>query len=138
MTKKNFWVIDDDPVFQMIIQKLLMKVDFCGNVETSKNGMEAAEKLEDAISSPETLPDYIFLDINMPIMDGWQFLARFTDEIRKVKDDGPIVYIVTSSIDSKDKKAAEEHPLVEDYIVKPVSLEFIKSLRPPERPVILD
>jgi len=37
--KKNFWVIDDDPIFQMIVQRMLMQIDFCGNVETSKNGL---------------------------------------------------------------------------------------------------
>lgn len=136
MQKKNFWVIDDDPIFQMIVQKLLMQIDFCGNVETSKNGLYAADKLKEALESPGSLPDIIFLDINMPIMDGWQFLEKFTSWIN---EDGkvPEIYIVTSSIDDKDKDKAAAHNYIKDYIIKPVTPEFIRSLRPPEEPVKL-
>ena len=136
MEKKNFWVIDDDPIFQMIAQKLFMQIDFCGNVETSKNGLEAADKLKEALENPTSLPDIIFLDINMPIMDGRQFLEKFTSWI----DDShpvPDIYIVTSSIDDNDKQKAADHRYIKDYIVKPVTPDFIRSLRPPEDPIVL-
>lgn len=136
MRKKNFWVIDDDPIFQMIVQKLFMQIDFCGNVETSKNGLEAVDKLNEALESPASLPDVIFLDINMPIMDGWQFLKQFTEKIDpSVKI--PKIFIVTSSIDEKDQVKAAAHDYVDDYIVKPVTLEFLQTLRPPDEPLNL-
>tara|TARA_Y100000782_G_C10188796_1_gene268910 strand:+ start:13269 stop:13682 length:414 start_codon:yes stop_codon:yes gene_type:complete len=134
--KKNFWVIDDDPVFQMIIQKLLMRIDFCGNVETSKNGMEAAAKMLEALESESSLPDFIFLDINMPIMDGWQFLERFTEPLKESQRI-PAIFIVTSSIDESDREKAKSHPLVQGYITKPVKLEFLQSLRPESGPLKL-
>ncbi len=126
--KKNFWIIDDDPVFQMIAQKLLMRIDFCGSVETSKNGLEAATKMQEALESKESLPDVIFLDINMPIMDGWEFLERFTTQMKSL-DYPPKLFIVTSSIDTVDREKAKDHPLVQGFVVKPMTLDFVESLK---------
>ena len=78
---KDVFVIDDDKVFHFIIKKLFSKNNIDINPSFYMNGLEAIEEIKEKISNGVTMPDLILLDINMPIMDGWQFL----DEFRKTK-----------------------------------------------------
>ena len=77
MNFKKVFIVDDDKVFHFIIKKLLLK----NNIQTEpvffENGFDAIEELKDKIDSENDLPDLILVDINMPIMDGWQFLEEF-------------------------------------------------------------
>lgn len=100
MRKINFIsIVDDDPITVFGIKKMLNSTVECKMVESHKNGKLALESIKKSIAENEPLPEIIFLDINMPIMDGWQFLAEFITLpiTTKVK-----VNIVTSSIDPHD------------------------------------
>lgn len=92
-------IIDDDPITVFGIKKMLdISVD-CNMVDTYSNGKSALENIMARLGGNNSLPQIIFLDINMPIMDGWQFLEEF---IKLPIQQRVRVNIVTSSIDPYD------------------------------------
>lgn len=118
-------IIDDDAIFRFGVKKMMETVQFSRNFLVYKNGKEAFDNLLPKLQMNTNLPDAIFLDLNMPIMDGWQFL----DELIKIPVAEKIpIYIVSSSVDSRDIKKANSYKIVNKYIVKPFSMTTIKSL----------
>lgn len=122
---KTICIIDDDPIFRFGTKKMMEKVQNSLNFLVYKNGKEAADNLLPRLQLDMEYPDVILLDLNMPIMDGWQFL----DELAKIPAAKTIpIYIVSSSVDSRDIKKAETYKMVNKYIVKPFSISKIQSL----------
>ncbi len=120
---KDVFIVDDDKVYHFILKKLFSKNNLNINPSFYINGLEAIEVIKGKIDSGKELPDLILLDINMPIMDGWQFL----DEFRKTKtpnDDKTTIYLVSSSDNISDiNKAKEYQDQVQDYFFKPMTAE---------------
>jgi len=125
--KHNVCLIDDDSIYQFTARKLLESTGLAKQIQSFYNGSEAIKYFKDQNNSPETLPDVIFLDINMPIMNGWEFL----EEYHKLSNKLPkliVVYVVSSSIDSNDMQKSKEYKVVSDYIVKPINRNQYKEL----------
>lgn len=100
MKKLNcLYIIDDDPITVFGIKKMLNAFIECDHIQTFENGKLALEGVRDAQKNGGVLPEVIFLDINMPIMDGWEFLAEFL-KIRL--EEKVIINVITSSIDPAD------------------------------------
>jgi CheY-like chemotaxis protein len=114
------YIIDDDPIFVYSLKKLISLRNYCDEVFSFPNGADALEALKNANNTGILMPDIILLDINMPIMDGWEFLveyAKLKPEINK-----PItLFILTSSINDQDIKRAKAIESVNSYITKPVT-----------------
>lgn len=118
-------IIDDDPIFIFGLKKVMNSVDFSEEVLVYKNGEDALENLIAIKDDKGALPEVILLDLNMPIMDGWQFLDEFT----QVKVDKKItVYIVSSSIDPLDYEKTKKYSHIENYIIKPVQTDDLKTI----------
>lgn len=123
-------IIDDDPITVFGIKKMLSSVIECDNISTYYNGKLAIDDLRIKLEGGEqNMPEVIFLDINMPIMDGWQFLEEFiTVPIeKKIR-----INIVTSSIDPFDIKQAEffktkTHHTIE-FNSKPMTRNIIQEI----------
>ncbi len=95
------FIVDDDPITVFGIKKMLRSVTNCDDVQIFQNGHEAYEAIKERQEKGKNIPDVIFLDINMPIMDGWGFLDEFID----LDIDGHVVInMITSSIDPADYK----------------------------------
>ncbi|MEO9892445.1 response regulator [Aurantibacter sp.] len=133
MTKINsIYIVDDDPITVFGIRKILDSIVECDNIETFKNGKLAIDSIKNEVENSGNIPDIIFLDINMPIMDGWQFMAEFitlpiTKKIR--------INVITSSIDATDYENWEcyrnkTHHIV-DYIHKPAKRSEIEKITIP-------
>lgn len=102
MTKINcIYIIDDDAITLFGIRKLLQKNVACDNIYEFKNGKVAINALQRQIELDRDIPDIIFLDINMPIMDGWEFLNEF---IKLPINKKVTINIITSSIDPCDER----------------------------------
>ena len=112
-------IIDDDPIHQYGMKILMKKVDFSNEVMVFHNGQEAIDAMLDLLNLGETLPSVIFLDLNMPIKDGWGFLDDFV-KIPHQNREQVIIYVVSSSITSGDRIRAGQYEIVSNYIVKPV------------------
>ena len=118
-------IIDDDPIYVFGAKKIMQYANFCNAFLIFHNGEEAITNLKSIIKAGEKLPDIILLDLNMPIMDGWQSLDEFT----KIKTDKKItIYIITSSIDPTDIERSKEYNNENNYLVKPITLEILKNL----------
>jgi len=130
--KHNVCLIDDDNIYQFTARKLVESTGLAKKIQSFYNGSDAINYFKDqSNNNPETLPDVIFLDINMPIMNGWEFLEEYNKLSNKFSK--PIVvYVVSSSIDSNDMQKSKEYKAVSDYLVKPISRiqykELIESL----------
>ncbi len=126
---KDVFVIDDDKVFHFIIKRLFSK----NNIDISPsfyfNGLEAIEEIKQKINSGNTLPDLILLDINMPIMDGWQFLDEFRKTRIVTQGERTTIYLVSSSDSISDiNKAKEYQDQIKDYFFKPMTLEDLQKI----------
>lgn len=116
-------VIDDDPIFVRVVKKMMGVADFCNDVQVYNNGKEAVEGLKE--SSTSISPDIIFLDINMPIMNGWGVLDMFES---LGLPDGVHVYVVSSTIDPAEIARARSYPFVVDFIEKPITVDIFKDI----------
>jgi len=115
----NLFVIDDDKIYHFLFKNLLKQNGINVNVSFFHNGLEAIDHLKQHINDSGMYPDLILLDVNMPIMNGWQFL----DEYTKLKDVSRLspVYMISSSNNEVDiNKAKEYNHAVKDYFLKPV------------------
>ncbi len=118
-------IIDDDPIYVFCTKRIMDLADFCESFLIFHNGKEALDKLSAIIQRNENLPEVILLDLNMPVMDGWEFLEEFT----KIPASKTItIYIVTSSINPEDIERAEQFDNVNNYIVKPVTAEKLMQI----------
>lgn len=123
MKKKSIWIIDDDSIFKIIIQKLISKVEVFDNVKTFSNGLEASIAFKELIIEPELIPDIILLDIEMPLLDGWGFIEEIKTIIPNYKDKNLNIYISSSSIAAEDKIKADSNACVFGYLTKPITLD---------------
>jgi CheY-like chemotaxis protein len=130
MTKINsIGIIDDDPITVFGIKKILNSLDICSNISAYANGKEAIDGIRELIAKNQAVPEVIFLDINMPIMDGWQFLEEFISLPLKKRIR---INIVTSSIDPLDKqnweyyKSRTQHIL--DFKNKPLGKKELSEI----------
>ncbi len=121
--KGGVCIIDDDHIFIYGVKRLIDETSFCDELLVYQNGLDALEELKDT----SELPGIIFLDLNMPMMTGWEFL----DEYLQIETNDPSqtqVYIVSSSVDPKDLLKINEYALVQDYILKPVTAEDLEKI----------
>lgn len=127
MKKFNtIWIVDDDPIYVFGAKRKLKQINFAKSVRALDNGKEALEELHHlATTEKAELPDLILLDINMPKMDGWQFLKALDNMSCK---DNITIYLVSSSIDSQDIEKARTSILVSGYLNKPLQTEKILGI----------
>jgi two-component SAPR family response regulator len=124
MKKYIFCVIDDDFIYQFTIKKILSNLSLPIDIIIFQNGQLALDFLTENVENESVLPDLIFLDINMPVKNGWQFLEDYESLHTKLKKQNQI-YLVSSSIDSQDTEKAAKNKLLSGYIYKPVTKEKI-------------
>ena len=118
-------IIDDDPLFTYVLSKQMKVINFCSSVLVFNNGLEALKYLKPILESPDVLPSVILLDLNMPVLDGWQFLDEFIQFVPAKKI---TVYIVSSSIDAADHKKALSYKEVSNFYIKPVTQENLEEI----------
>jgi CheY-like chemotaxis protein len=122
-------IIDDDPITVFGIKRMLSSLNVSKNIKCYINGKEAIDDFKSILKRNENVPEVVFLDINMPIMDGWQFLEEFitlpiAHRIR--------INILTSSIDPKDREnwkyyMTRTHHIL-DYKNKPIQKKEIEEI----------
>ena len=120
MKQKTIWVIDDDPIYQIIVNKMIQKSELFLNTVSFKNGKDAIDAFKKKLKENEVLPNIVLLDINMPIMDGWEFMEEMVP-LKSQFNDSIQIYIVSSSIAEEDKNKAKHYPQIIDYLVKPLN-----------------
>lgn len=118
----NIFLVDDDKIFSVIANITLNKLYEGLNFTCLANGEHALEKIKEC--ADKDMPTILFLDINMPIMGGWDFL----EALEKIEQKRFPIYMTSSSIDPKDIQKASEHPLITGFIEKPFDRVEMKAL----------
>ncbi len=121
-TKLNVLLVDDDSIYQFIARKTLEATGLAAKINVCSNGEEAYRFLEDNQENVNELPDVILLDVNMPVMNGWEFLHAFKNLQSPAIKHIPI-FLVTSSVNDADINYSQQFSNVQDYIVKPLVKE---------------
>lgn len=127
MIKKNIWVIDDDSIYQIIVTKIIKKTDLFSTISSFLDGKDGLEALLSVIKNNEVLPDIILLDINMPVMDGWEFMEEL-GKLQLLLNKHIDVYISSSSIAIEDKNKSKTYPAILGYLSKPITKNDIELI----------
>jgi len=120
-------VIDDDLIYSIAIKHIINRSEISADTLFFKNGQSALEYFKQNLTNIASLPDVILLDLNMPILDGWQFLDKYEPLIDQLSKTIP-VYIVSSSVDEEEYKKAKSFQTVKDFIVKPITVERLQQI----------
>lgn len=122
-------IIDDDEVYIKLVRKIIDLKQLSENLLIFKNGQEALNYFKPILEnlSDKDFPEIILLDLNMPVMDGWNFLNEFTKIKTKTKVKTTL-YIVSSSINPSDLQKAKTYSMVTDYLVKPIKMTDFEAL----------
>jgi CheY-like chemotaxis protein len=122
LTIHKTYIVDDDPIFVFVLKKLLLKHTEFGIVQDYKDGYKA---LETILESDFVEPTILLLDINMPLIDGWQFLEKLQEANY---NNNLCVFVMSSSIDINDIEKAKEFSVVKDFISKPITHEKLDKI----------
>lgn len=122
-------VIDDDRIYVNLIKRIIEVKKLSQNLIIFKNGKEALDHFRPILENKNqnSLPDIIFLDLNMPVMDGWEFLGEFV-KIKNNFNKRITLYVVSSSIDPNDLERAKSFSLVTDYLIKPIEMKKFEKI----------
>ena len=122
-TFKNICFIDDDELFLLVSKAIMRDENFAEHIHNFEDGGEALKYLKSVENV--MLPEVLFLDINMPMMDGWEFMEALEglDIGNKMK-----IYITSSSINPLDLEKAEKSPFIKGFISKPISPDKLKKV----------
>ncbi|MEO8252984.1 MAG: response regulator [Flavobacterium sp.] len=121
MKTKTIWVVDDDPIYQIIMKKIIDKSGVFSCAISFTHGKEAIDKLKEVLSENKKIPDIILLDIEMPVLDGWGFMEEIT-VLKPLIIPEIQIYISSSSIAIEDKDKAKNDPNILGYMSKPITI----------------
>ena len=117
---KTIFLIDDDPVFVYLTKKIICSVNGGCEIREFADGELAIERLKQICDDNTSLPDIIFVDLSMPVMDGWEFLNEY--DLLRPKLSKPIeLFIVSSSISPQEVERSKTYAAVSDFLIKPVA-----------------
>lgn len=118
-------VIQDDLMYRTIAQKILQTSGLFSDVLVFDNGLSAITYMQQ-YNSPEQLPDIILLDIGMPIMDGWTFLAEY-EKLSPILNKQSSIFIHTASAFEEDLRKAEQYSCVAGNIPTPLRINDLQK-----------
>lgn len=122
-------LVEDDPITILVCERILKMTGFADEVLTCRDGLEAKDYLTRQLDTGARVPQIIFLDINMPVMNGWEFLAEF-DKMKHRFQVQPPIYILSSTVDPEDFRKAEAHQSVKTFISKPLVKDHLEVIQP--------
>lgn len=121
------WVIDDNTIDNYVTDKVLKKAGFATEVACFTEARLALLSLESLIGSSNKMPEVLFLDISMPVMNGFDFLDVFSKlDFKSQKK--PVIFMLSSSVDQNDMSRALNNPAVCHYLNKPLTVDATQKL----------
>lgn len=118
-------LVDDDTVTNFLHQRLITKLISTKDINTVSNGREAINYLLQRAAEGKEYPSLILLDINMPVMDGFEFLEKF--ETIKEPDCNVLIFMLTSSSNTADQNKATKYN-IQGYINKPLNELKVRNI----------
>jgi CheY-like chemotaxis protein len=123
-------VVNDNELLLLISKKMIALSNFAEETITATNGLEAIEYFEDLLQNESPInkaPEFIFLDLHMPSMDGWEFLAVFTEKYAKHFPNLKIA-ILSASVDMQEMLMLVKYPIVIDFVSTPINEEVLNAV----------
>ncbi len=124
---KKVMLVDDNEIDNIINEKIIEANGFAGSILVYQTGQDALDYLNVHQQDEESLPEIVFLDINMPIMDGFQFLEEFEKFSDLVRSKCKII-MLSSSISPKDIDRAASSKYVKKYLNKPLNARYLDAI----------
>ena len=115
-------LIDDEHITNFVNKTIIEKMNICTHVETFNLAEEALTEITTSFKSNGSFPNYIFVDINMPEMNGWEFIEAFSQQDEDLKSKIKI-FMLSSSQNEDDVTKANQHNCVKGFIGKPLTPE---------------
>ncbi len=126
--EKHVWIVDDDPIFQMIFKMMIDRTNQNAQIRQFSNGDLALKAAGAPDGTDDSIPCCIFLDINMPVKNGWDFLDELSSFATPLFLEQTRVYMVSSSINPADSSRALGYPVTKDFLIKPLTEEKIMEI----------
>ncbi|AKQ46663.1 response regulator receiver protein [Rufibacter radiotolerans] len=120
-------LVDDDETTNYLNKRLLTRLEIADHIEVATNGEEALQFLKDAIAKGEPLPELIFLDIKMPVMDGFEFLEQY-HQLPETAQNSMVVMMLTSSASFYDLERLKKYRAVQRHISKPLEEAHVREI----------
>lgn len=124
-SKINLLVIDDDDINIFIISKIVEKTGYDVEIVAKHNGQLAIDYIKELTANNLALPHLVLIDINMPILNGWEFIEAYEALNLDVDND---MYMLSSSVYENDIEKAKSYKSVKGFISKPLSIDRLKEL----------
>lgn len=121
------YIVDDDEIILYLSEKLMKKHGFCENLEKFNDANSALKRLKFALDLGENVPNVILFDLNMPKMNGWEFISQLDALLSEYKINIP-TFVFTSSIDQMDEQKAQNYSRINGFIQKPLSLTKLNKI----------
>lgn len=120
-------VIDDEEIDGLILTTLLQKGNVTNDIVYKTSGTSALEYLTLLGGNKASWPTHIFIDINMPNMNGFEFIDSYL-KLPNINSQNVKVFILSSSSSPSDINRAHTYPSINEYLFKPISLKVIQRL----------
>jgi len=120
-------VLDDDSIFHQIIDYAHANTGLYNYIHHYYKAEQLLDYLHTHQNDNDKLPDVIFVDINLPIVDGWTFLSDY-DKLVDGFSKKIAVYVVTTSVRKEDKVKSDSYSFVEEFLIKPVPIDKLKEI----------
>lgn len=132
MAQKNIHtacIIDDDKLYVSLIKMLIKKNNLAKELLVFENSEKAFQYFKNVLesNSAQAIPEIVLLDLNMPIMDGWEFLDAIEPYAQQLEQYNLKLNVVSSTINQEEVKRAKNHSIVNDFITKPISKDAMLS-----------
>jgi len=124
----NLWLIDDDILFRFCIEALVKENGSVKTVNLISSASDAIGKLKDMSVTPDPkMPDLIFVDLNMPVINGWEFIETVIG-LDLIDYNQTMIYILSSSLDPRDLERAKSYTQISGFVPKPITPEHFNGL----------